>query len=325
MNKTLLFLIFGTVSVLLSVIIISIGPITYQKLDKKWGYQNCELLSDQIKLLKEDVTKLKAMKNLCYRQKAMYNLEYSAFIINIVLCFVCADLALIHYLGFGKEFEVKTGIIGLISGIIGFVLTLVYICYSGYIFTNDVAYMSLNINDNTFSFDETNAIVKLYSNGAKYKWEVHDDDTTNYPNGGIYVTEYENDRSDFSNYIRYKDLGKKQYNYNSDYYKDYNKYDDQDKDENKCKLQNSDSTLSGSGSPLAVGEPKIVLINAKDDLQNTDCKNLYCNPKTDTTNKELYDRWLTVLILACFVLLCNLGLAFFGLMQCSNFGENSKI
>ena len=320
MNKTLLFLIFGTVSVLLSVIIISIGPITNQKFkNKSWGYQNCELLSDQIKLLKDDITKLKAMKNLCYRQKAMYNLEYSAFIINIVICFVCADLALIHYFGFGKEFEVKTGIIGLISGIIGFVLALVYICYSGYIFTNDVAYMSIYISGNTFNFDESNAIVKLYSNGAKYKWEQYNCYNFNYLYGGIYINEYENDRSDFSNFIRYKDLGKKQYNYNSDYYKNYNKYDDQDKDENKCPLQNRDST------GLNTGNPKIILTNSKKVRQPTSCQNLYCTPETDTKNKELYDRWLTVLILACFVLLCNLGLAFFGLMQCSNFGSNPNI
>ena len=319
MNKTLLFLIFGTLSVILSVIIIATGPITYKKLGKDWGYQNCELLSDQVKLLKDEVTKLKAMKNLCYRQKAMYNMEYTSFIINIVLGFVCADLALIHYLGFGKEFEVKTGIIGVISGIIGFVLALVYICYSGYIFTNDVAYMSFTITGNTFNFDENKAIVKLYSNGAKYKWEVHEDDTVNYPQKGIYVTEYEDDRSDYSNYIRYKDLGKKQYNYNSDYYKSYNRYNDKDEDENQCQLLDRDNDAT-----LNIGKPSNILVNNKKVPQN-DCQNLYCEPKTDTENKDLYDRWLTVLILACFVLLCDLGLVFFGLMQCTNFGINTNL
>ena len=323
MNKTLLFLIFGTASVILSVVIISVGPVTNQFLSKEWGYQNCELLSDQVKLLKDDVTKLKAMKNLCYRQKAMYNMEYTAFIINIILGFVCADLALIHYLGFGKEFEVKTGIIGLISGIIGFVLALVYVCYSGYIFTNDVAYMSINMSGNTFSFETSSAFVRLYSNGAKYKWEEHENNANNdYPNNGIYVTEYENDRSDFSNYIRYNDLGKKQYNYNSDYYKSYNRYNDKDEDENQCKLKNRDAGTTTYGD----GNPKIILTDNKIVLQiPNDCKNLYCESKTDTKNKDLYDRWLTALILACFVLICDLGLAFFGLMQCSNFGANGNI
>ena len=43
------------------------------------------------------------MKNLCYRQKAMHDMEYTSFIINIVLGFICADLAFLHYLGYGKE------------------------------------------------------------------------------------------------------------------------------------------------------------------------------------------------------------------------------
>ena len=310
MNKNLLFLILGTVTVILSVVIISVGPVTNKLLSSTWGNQNCELLSDQIKLLKDDVTKLKKMKNLCYRQKAMHDMEYTSFIINIVLGFVCADLALIHYLGFGKEFEIKTGIIGVISGVIGFILALVYVCYSGYIFTNDVARMELIIGngDNTFTLGG-NPIQKLYSNGALYKWEEHEDDP-NYSNGGIYVTEYENDRSDESNYIRYKDLGKKQYNYNSKYYKSYNKYnDDQEEEENKCKFTTHEADL----------------ISNDKKLQLDDCEYIYFNPEDDLKNKDLYDRWLTVLILACFVILCDLGLAFFGLMLCTNFGINTNI
>ena len=130
MNKSLLLLILGTCIVILSVIIISIGPITNKLVGDKWGYLNCEILSDQINLLKNDVTKLKKMKNLCYRQKAMHDMEYTSFIINIILGFVCADLALIHYLGFGKEFEIKTGIIGLISGGIGLSLLTEFIKFN---------------------------------------------------------------------------------------------------------------------------------------------------------------------------------------------------
>ena len=310
MNKNLLFLILGTVTVILSVVIISVGPVTNKVLNTNWGNQNCELLSDQIKLLKDEVTKLKKMKSLCYRQKAMHDLEYTSFIINIVLGFVCADLALIHYLGFGKEFEIKTGIIGVISGVIGFVFALVYVCYSGYIFTNDVAGMELGIGNgvNTFTFGGT-PIQKLYSNGALYKWEKHENDA-NYANGGIYVTEYENDRSDDSNYIRYKDLGKKQYNYNNKYYKSYKKYNnDQEEEENKCKYDAHEALLISNNKLLKLD----------------DCEYLYSVPKENSDNKNLYDRWLTALILACFVILCDLGLAFFGLMLCTNFGINTNI
>ena len=38
-------------------------------------------------------------------------MEFTSFIIiNLILGFVCADFALIRYLGFGKNFEIKTGV-----------------------------------------------------------------------------------------------------------------------------------------------------------------------------------------------------------------------
>ena len=67
----------------------------------------------------------------------MYGLEYSSLIIDVICGFVCTILGLLHYFDIGRPFEKVTGIIGLATGIIGFVLTLVYIIYSGYIFTND--------------------------------------------------------------------------------------------------------------------------------------------------------------------------------------------
>ena len=38
-------------------------------------------------------------------------MEYTSFIIiNLILGFVCTDFTLIRYLGFGKNFEIKTGV-----------------------------------------------------------------------------------------------------------------------------------------------------------------------------------------------------------------------
>jgi hypothetical protein len=54
---------------------------------------------------------------------------------------------------------------------------------------------------------------------------------------------------------------------------------------------------------------------------NSDCKYIYNEPQTEKTNKELYDRWLTALILACVVVLCNLPLAILGLFLFANFGR----
>ena len=42
-----------------------------------------------------------------------------------------------HYLDVGKYCEKITGIIGLASGIIAFILTIIYVGYSEYIFNND--------------------------------------------------------------------------------------------------------------------------------------------------------------------------------------------
>jgi len=308
MNKTVMFLLFSTCMVILSVAIIAVGPITNKLVGDTWGYQNCALLSDKIKLLKGDITKLKRMKNLCYSQKAMYDMEYTSFIINIILGFVCADLALIVYLGYGKDFEIQTGVIGLIAGIIGFILTLVYICYSGYIFTQDAAYQNISITNNPSFYGCTE---KLYSNWAKYKFELDDPKTST--TFGKYITEYETDRSDDANCIRYKDLGKKMYNYNSEYYKKYKNYNKNNPVESYCNiniLNLDDATIKSFKG-----------IHKTPD--NKECEYLFEEPEVDNDKKYLFDRWLAALILACIVLVCNLGLAFFGFMSCSNFGVSS--
>ena len=310
MNKTLLFLILATCTVIISVAVISVSPNVNNVFGQsiEWATRNCEIISHRIKLLKGDITTLKKIKNLCYREKAMHNMEYATFIINIILGFVCADLALIHYLGFGKDFEVKTGVIGLIAGVIGFILTLVYVCYSGYIFTNDVAYLDIFVDDTSIKYIEGRAIEKLYSNGAKYKWKSDED--PNDEHKGKYVTEYENDRDDFSNLIRYKDLGKKQYNYNSKYYKSYYNFNDEDEDENKCQINSASTNNLNAKYP-----------NNGDDF----CEYLYDEPETEIKNKKVFDKWLSSLILACLVLLTNLGVAVFGLLHCANFGVSSGI
>jgi hypothetical protein len=315
MNKTLIFLILATCTVIISVAVLSVAPNVNNAFgqSENWATHNCELISDRIKLLKEDITTLKKIKSLCYRQKAMHNMEYAAFIINIILGFVCADLALIHYLGFGKDFEIKTGVIGFIAGVIGFILTLVYVCYSGYIFTNDVAFLDFSLSPTSISYiypSPEKLYEKLYSNGAKYKWKSDEDPDDEHK--GKYVTLYENDRDDNSNLIRYKDLGKKQYNYNSKYYKSYHRYNDKDEKENKCQ-----DPFNGPSSPSK--EAKFP--NSGDDF----CEYLFAEPAKGIKNKKIFDKWLSSLILACVVLLTNLGVAVFGLLHCANFGVSSGI
>ena len=298
MNKTLIFLIISLSILVLSAIVICVSPIInnieveitingnpnmWRPAD--WRNLNCQLFADKLK--KENINldvlqKYKKYKNLCYRQKAMYGLENSAFIINIILTFICADLTLLHYLNVGKTFEKKTGLIGLITGIIGFVLTLAYVCYSGYIFNNDIAYgtFDLSASEPNYFYEPTN-LVKLFPNGAKEKRDAT----------GGYITVSKDENGEHSNFVLYKDLGKKQYNYNSKYYLTYNtpnipvvkscKYDDR-------------STIISS--------------------TENECEYLYYTPEKNVSNKYIHDRWLTALILAVIIVASHIGLSIFGFL-----------
>ena len=84
----------------------------------------------------------------------MYGLEYSSLIIDVIVGFICAVLGLLHYFDVAKPFEKISGLIGLGSGIVGFILTLTYIYYSGYIF----------INDSTDGFDSNNSFKPIHFN-----------------------------------------------------------------------------------------------------------------------------------------------------------------
>lgn len=68
----------------------------------------------------------------------MIGLEYSAFIGDVIFGFISAILGLLLYSG--NNITKIARIIGLASGVIGFVLTFVKIIYSGIVFNNNVVY-----------------------------------------------------------------------------------------------------------------------------------------------------------------------------------------
>ena len=78
----------------------------------------------------------------------MFGLGYSSYIIDVSLEFICTILGLLHFFDVGKYFQKYSGIIGLVTGMVGFILTLVYIIYSEYIFTKD---LTLNYDNDTYS------------------------------------------------------------------------------------------------------------------------------------------------------------------------------
>ena len=192
MKKTL-FLVFSAAILIFTIISICCAPIINGDIINagNWKTENCKLREDEYKLDKTDANK--KAKNLCNRQKAMYGLEYSSLIIDVILGFICTILGLLHYFDIAKPFEKIIGIIGLATGIIDFILTLVYICYSGYIFTNDI----------TTGFDNYN-VVKLDKEGAFAEWDE---------SKGQYKWIFYKENNPNSIFPTYSDLGKKQYNY----------------------------------------------------------------------------------------------------------------
>ena len=277
MNKTVIFLFIAISILLLSIISVSVAPIINNTLDKfdDWGKSNCRYYADEAKYAQDLDSKNKNEKkrNLCYRQNAMYGLEYSSFIIDLGIGFLCAQLALMHYFKMGSPFEKYTGLIGLIGGAIGFILTLVYACFSGYIFNNDAAFKAVDGSFKVIS----DKIKKLYPNGGEYKKDG---------SNKIYV--YSNDKSYDSEYIKYKDLGEPQYNYNSKFFEAY--YGDND-----CK------TTTETGT----------------------CQYYYREPYDNSDFKYLYDRWCLSLVFAVFIIVLNVCLLIFGFLLFKGDNDNS--
>ena len=264
MKIRLIFFIISTTIFILSLIAICCAPIINRVSNtdfENWKSNNCQYFSDMESLDEKElktIDRLTILKNLCNRQKAMYNLEYASLIIGTALSFVCFYLSFLLILKVGTSFKNKIGIIGFIAGIICFILTFVYVCYSGYIFNNDPAYGAINFDYNSLNY----AVKKLFSNGATYKWLDNK-----------YITAYEDDTGDYSMYIKYKDLGDKQYNYDKDIWEKYQKNSDTD----ACYQYINKNT------------------------QVSSCDYLFPVPTQEVKNKYLYDRWLTTLVLSCFI------------------------
>lgn len=273
MNRRVIFLFIATAILLLSIICVSVAPIINNILDKfgDWGKGNCRYYADKAKYTKylDEKDKNERLRNLCYRQNAMNGLEYSSFIIDLAIGFICAQLALMHYFKIGASFEKYTGLIGLIGGAIGFILTLVYVCFSGYIFNNDAAFKDLNGCKNV-------CIPKLYSNGASTNKNLE--------------PVYSNDKDYDSEYIKYKDLGQIQYNYNKKFYEAYHR-----------------------SSNCHIG-----------DTINT-CEYYYDSPAENNKNKYLYDRWCLSLVLAVFITALNIALLIFGFLIFKNEGGSDEV
>jgi hypothetical protein len=283
MNNNLLFFCLAFAILILSAVTICVAPLI-NKVDNSlfgsWGTQNCQKEKDEYnkKTYTTDVAKKIAKRHVdeCFNKNAMHDLEYTSLIMDIVFSFICSILGFLHYFGEGKSIEKISGLIGLITGAIIAIITCIYVGYSASVFNNGIV---------------TN-LDKLYSNKAYYKLD-----------GGQYKPNYDvNKISEDPEIIwaKYRDLGKKQYNYDSEYYK---LSQDSNSKVNKC------TTTSST-------------------YDSKPCEYVWDSNKIQNNNsidyKYAHDRWLTTIILSVFIVACGIGLAIFGFFLFKNSGSSSS-
>ena len=284
MKKTL-FLILSGVTTLFSIISICSGPIISKTIPNSinWRIKNCQKLSDEYDDLKEKnsndkdaIEKAKKERNKCNREKAMYGLEYSSLIIDLVCGLVCSTLGLMHYFDLAKSFEKVTGIIGFSSGIIGFVITLVYVSYSGYIFTNH-PYEDSNGKNEIYKRDDDLIFAKRF-NSTHFKCLFFKDKDAD----SVFAT--------------YSDLGKKIYNYDK---KKFQEIQDEESNFYECSTERYFPSMCISTEYTKV---------------SSDCDAYYIAPDGKIENKYLFDKWITSIIFTCLIIVCDIGLAIFGFL-----------
>ena len=305
MGKGLLFFCCSCFILVLTIVNLSIGPIISGKasslLDNQgnWGTLNCKGEKDSWDALdKSGQYSSDALKygpeyqyNTCQRAKGMHDMEYTAFIFDIVIGFICGLLGLLHLFDLKKDFVSNTGLIGLICGVIGFVLTLVYVIFNGLVYTtvyvdNWISNPPVYKRDGDLAFAE--------KDGTNYKC--------------LYFDKVENSNAI---YAKISDLGKKQYNYDKDGIKDLTKQTSA-----RCTDDSSNTYID-----MCATQEKLT----SDDIPTGtfgDCKMLYINMNQlvvgsstiSFENKDLSDRFLTSLILSLFVCLASIGLALFGFL-----------
>ena len=285
MKALTIFFAISCVILIFSIINLSVGPVINKRLNYSKDYEllNCEkLVNDYNDYKKKHPDMSEQTKNEkeseireCRNRKAMQNMEYTSFIFNIFIGFVGVLLGLF---GLQKELIPKTGFIGIGCGVVGFILTLVYVIYNGVVYTN--------------YFDER--IFKVDGDGAfaEYNEKM-----------GVYECFYYKKNETYAIYAKYCDLIKSQYNYNYDLINSF------EYDEEKIGCSDRASPSTCQDNEYIKGPYKY--------KTNYLCSKLYYTGSFDKkyfANYNLSARFLTVLLLSIIIDLCYCGLIFFGFM-----------
>ena len=350
--KKLIFLCIAVAVVIFSVIVLNISPVIHIIGDYKY-HESCKKYSDKYKYdkdkkvsdlsgvstddeKKEYLDLLKEGENKCKKNKAIIGLEYAAFNINIVFGFTSVILGLLYYLGVGNNLGKIIGLIGLGAGVIGFVLTLIYVIYSGIIFNNDIVGKSFN----DYGYEYSEAEVRIDSDGAYLEW---DDDKKSYV-----CIFYDKDNKD-SLFLKYSDYGNKYLSYKTDvanaideknfkyqsglgcintnlitfeipndpsytgpsypsYFSTDTSYEMKNFWKNCKKLDEKDLKISDNSEKIKYYD--------EEGTEKGKCDKLFYIPDTVPSNekKDQYDKWVTSIVLSCFIFVFDLGLAIFGFL-----------
>ena len=298
MGKGLLFFCCACCILVLTVINLSVGPVINRKAVYVTGTENCAKLSDDYDDEKKDNPNMSDEEKKyewewditrCKRMKGMHDMEYTSFIFDIVIGFVCGLIGLLHLFDLKKDFVSNTGLIGLGCGVVGFVLTFVYVIFNGIVYTNYYDERILKRNGD-------GAFAEL--DGNRYKCLYFDTKG----NGNAIIA-------------KYSDLNKKQYNYNKDLIDLYTSTTS-----NQYRNCIGDPSDCINNEYITYDDPELDIPRYDG---NNKCPNLYVDYRGHytynmITNKDKSDRFLTTLILSLFVCLANIGLALFGFLLFRN-------
>ena len=135
-----------------------------------------------------DVIKAKERElSECRHRKPMSTLEEMSFVTNLIIGLVCF---LFGSFGLEKELKTRMGLIGMIFGVVGFIITFLYVVYNGIVFTN-------YYDEKIYKVDGDSAFAEL--DGDRYKCFYFGE-----PN------------DEYALRAKFSDLIKSQYNYNNE-------------------------------------------------------------------------------------------------------------
>ena len=312
MYKILYFCMAGGI-LLFSVIVVNIAPAINNLVSSQtWSHESCKYWADKHKIEKDKkvcsgsvisdchstqdvkdytVDQYKREKNRCERKQAMVGLEYAALNWNLVLGFICALLGFCLFFNLGDVGKIAS-FGGLGAGIVGFVLTFVYVIESGLVFTDKA--------DNNYY-----SVPRIASDGSFLEWDN---------SKHIYTCKFYKKKNYDSVSLRFSDLGNKYLRYNKDLSFDTEKI----KDEYGCSAQYLSNSFSFDyvfckrRDELPASQTGSKITN---DLTSKECDKIYYFESfSNNFYKVIYDRWLTTIILCCFIMIMDIGLALFGFL-----------